>query len=169
MPLETPITYRKDLPLVQEVTNIMHQCDRVALSVIDLTVVDQGGSNNSACATPYVSLAMVAHDQRNYPILCLSDLAYHTQLIQKNNQACLLYDLSSSEAQPLAGKRVSLFGKIETLAKQQQAELWDIYIAAHPDAQLYKNFTDFNIYSVSPTHAHLISGFGHIHWVALSN
>ena len=39
------------------------------------------------------------------------------------------------------------------------------YVARHPDAAAYAGFRDFNLYRVSVERAHLVAGFGRIHWV----
>ena len=38
-------------------------------------------------------------------------------------------------------------------------------MARQPDAAAYAGFRDFNLYRVSVERAHLVAGFGRIHWV----
>ncbi len=39
------------------------------------------------------------------------------------------------------------------------------YLARHPDAAAYVQFRDFNLYRVEIDRAHLVAGFGRIHWL----
>ena len=39
------------------------------------------------------------------------------------------------------------------------------YLARHPDAAGYVGFRDFNLYRVEIERAHLVAGFGRIHWL----
>jgi putative heme iron utilization protein len=39
------------------------------------------------------------------------------------------------------------------------------FLARHPDAAMYAGFRDFRFYRVTPERAHLVGGFGKIHWL----
>ena len=41
-------------------------------------------------------------------------------------------------------------------------------VARHPSAEIYRDFADFKLYRVSVTRAHLVAGFGRIHWIEAS-
>ncbi|BCX18094.1 MAG: pyridoxamine 5'-phosphate oxidase [Geminicoccaceae bacterium] len=112
---------------------------------------------------PYVSLAMVTVDHDAEPVLLISDLADHTRNIRRDPRVSLLFDGTAGLAVALTGARASVQGRAvcidgdERLAKR--------YVAHHPDAELYLGFKDFHLFKVRIEKAHLVAGFGRIHWV----
>src|SRR5690348_9055131 len=40
------------------------------------------------------------------------------------------------------------------------------FLARHPGAAMYAGFKDFAFYRLDATRAHLVAGFGRIHWIA---
>ncbi len=135
----------------QAVRGLMRGCRRVGLG----TVEREGGG-------PYVSLAMVALDQDAAPLLHLSDLADHTRNLKADPRVSLLFDGTLESAVPLAGERASVQGRAEVANDER---LLARYLARHPDAAGYAGFRDFNLYRVTIERAHLVAGFGRIHWV----
>jgi putative heme iron utilization protein len=99
---------------------------------------------------PYASLVLSACDHDGSPLLLLSDLADHSRNL----------------ADPLTGPRASLLGEIRPIADQAQAaRLAARYIARHPGAADYAGFADFRLYRMTVESAHLVAGFGRIHWL----
>ncbi len=133
------------------IRRLMRRLIRVSLGTIDR---DGGG--------PYTSLAMVALDHDATPLLLLSDLADHTQNLKRDGRVSLLFDGTIERAVPLTGERATLQGRVAPATEQRQL---DRYIARHPDAADYAGFRDFNLYAVTIERAHLVAGFGRIHWV----
>jgi putative heme iron utilization protein len=43
------------------------------------------------------------------------------------------------------------------------------FLARHPSAALYADFADFHLYRIAVERAHLVAGFGRIHWIAASD
>jgi hypothetical protein len=39
------------------------------------------------------------------------------------------------------------------------------FVARHPSAELYAGFGDFRLYRMTVARAHLVAGFGRIHWI----
>jgi putative heme iron utilization protein len=39
------------------------------------------------------------------------------------------------------------------------------FLARHPSAALYADFADFRLYRIAVERAHLVAGFGRIHWI----
>ena len=93
----------------------------------------------------------------------LSDLADHTRNLKADPRVSLLFDGTLESAMPLAGERATVQGSIERVADPR---LLARYVARHPDAAAYAGFRDFNLYRVTVERAHLVAGFGRIHWVA---
>ena len=56
--------------------------------------------------------------------------------------------LFRSEAQPLADE-----------------SLVALFVARHPSAGMYAGFKDFRLYRMTVARAHLVAGFGAIHWI----
>jgi hypothetical protein len=136
------------------IRRLMRRCQRVGLGT-----VEHDGA-------PYVSLAMVALDHDASPLLYLSDLADHTKNLKGDPRVSLLFDGTLDQAVPLAGERATVQGRIERVADER---LLARYVARHPDAAAYAGFRDFNLYRVTANRAHLVAGFGRIHWVAAAD
>ncbi len=132
------------------IRKLMRRCLRVGLGTLE-----PDGS-------PYVSLAMCALDHDASPLLYLSDLADHTKNLKVDARVSLLFDGTLDSAVPLAGERASVQGRIEATRDER---LLARYVARHPDAAAYAGFRDFNLYRVAVARAHLVAGFGRIHWV----
>jgi putative heme iron utilization protein len=112
---------------------------------------------------PYVSLAMVTVDHDAQPILLISDLADHTRNIRRDPRVSLLFDGTVGLAVPLTGARASVQGR--AVCVDGDARLARRYVAHHPDAELYLGFKDFHLFKVIVEKAHLVAGFGRIHWL----
>ncbi|WP_448192433.1 HugZ family pyridoxamine 5'-phosphate oxidase [Azospirillum sp. sgz301742] len=132
------------------------------------------GADRAALATgqrdgagwPYPSLALTALDHDGTPLLLISRLADHTQNILADSRVGLLFDGTAGLAQPLAGARVSVLGRA---VPSDEPRHRDRYLARHPDAALYAGFADFALYRVEVERAHLVAGFGRIHWIGAAD
>jgi putative heme iron utilization protein len=110
-----------------------------------------------------VSLAMVAVSATAAPLLLLSNLADHTRNLKADSRVSLLFDGTLGLTMPLAGARATVQGKaVVSTGEAERAR----YVRRHPDAEQYLSFGDFNLYRVEIERAHLVAGFGRIHWVA---
>jgi putative heme iron utilization protein len=134
-----------------DIRRLMRETPRVALGTLE-----------AAGGAPYVSLAMAALDQIGRPLLLLSDLADHTRNLRADSRVSLLFDGTVGLESPLAGARATVQGRIG--ASSDAHDRWR-YAARHPEAELYAGFADFNLYRVEIERAHLVAGFGRIHWV----
>lgn len=111
---------------------------------------------------PYVSLVSVATAHDGAPLLLLSDLSDHAKNLKVDDRVSLLLVGTGEVEDPLAGERVSLLGRLaQTDGSRDRAR----YLARHPAAALYADFGDFAFYRMSVERAHLIGGFGRIHWL----
>lgn len=111
---------------------------------------------------PYGSLVLLALDHAARPLLLLSTLAEHTRNLQRDPRVSLLVDGTGGHAQPLTGPRVTVLG---TIARSDDPADRARFLGRHPDAGLYQGFGDFAVYRLAPTRAHLVAGFGAIHWI----
>ena len=112
---------------------------------------------------PYVSLVMAAVDHDAAPLLLLSDLADHTRNIKVDPRISLLFDGTVDATVPLAAERATVQGQAVRIDKVGREAAR--YVSRHPDAQSYLSFGDFNLYRVEVSSAHLVAGFGRIHWI----
>ncbi|HTS92071.1 MAG TPA: pyridoxamine 5'-phosphate oxidase family protein [Stellaceae bacterium] len=111
---------------------------------------------------PFASLVLAALDADGTPMLLISDLSEHAKNIAGESRVSLLFDGTAGLADPLTGPRVTVLGH----AKQSDAaERLRRFLARHPAAELYAGFKDFHLYRVEVARAHLVAGFGRIHWI----
>ncbi len=112
---------------------------------------------------PYAALVLLAVDHDASPLLLISGLAEHTKDIAADNRAALLVDGTFGLDEPLTGARATLLGRIEKTAEPRHRQR---FLARHPGAAMYADFKDFGFFRVDVERAHLVAGFGRIHWIA---
>lgn len=140
----------------QQARAVARACRTAALST---TMAD--GPNASKGGQPYASLVLTAFDQDASPILLISRLADHTKNILADDRVALLCDGTAHFAEPLTGPRVTLLGRAE---KTEDPRHRARYLARHPSAEMYAGFADFAFYVIHVERAHIVAGFGKIHW-----
>jgi len=111
---------------------------------------------------PYASLVLVAPDTDGAPLLLLSDLAEHSKNLKRDPRAALLFDGTAGMAEPLAGPRVTLLGRIEPALRP---DALDRYVARHAEARSWAEMRDFRLYRLAADRAHLVAGFGRVAWI----
>lgn len=139
-------------PAAVTVRRIVRTIDRAALGT---RLRDTDGA-------PYVSLVLVATDPVGRPLLHLSDLADHTRNLEADDRASLLFDATGERDDVLAGERATLIGRLVPADDPADRER---YLRRHPGARLYAGFADFRFRRFVPERAHLVAGFGRIHWL----
>ncbi|WP_049974238.1 pyridoxamine 5'-phosphate oxidase family protein [Azospirillum sp. B4] len=115
---------------------------------------------------PYPSLVLVAMDGAGRPLLLLSELALHTRNLRQDGRAALLFEDTGGLENPLTGPRLSVMGRAEPLAGEEAEAARALYLERHPSAALYADFPDFRFWRLDIAQAHLVAGFGRIHWLA---
>ena len=133
----------------RQARRLMVAADRAVLATL------QGG-------WPYASLVLPALDGEGAPLLLLSDLAEHAKNLKGDARCSLLYDGTAGLADPLTGPRVTVLGEAHPI---QDKDLLARFVARHPSAGLYAGFGDFRLYRITVARAHLVAGFGAIHWI----
>lgn len=109
---------------------------------------------------PYVSLVTVALLAGGSPLMLLSQLARHTQNLNADSRASLLFEPAGvPEGDPLAIARVTVVGRA---APTPDPSARARFLANHPDAGMYASFADFRFFELPPQSAHFIGGFGRI-------
>ncbi|MEQ9332134.1 DUF2470 domain-containing protein [Thalassobaculum sp.] len=112
---------------------------------------------------PYASLVLMAVDHDASPLLLVSTLAEHTRNLQADPRAAILVDGTAGLDEPLTGARATLLGRF---ARDDDPERRARYLRRHPSAAGYAGFGDFAIWRMTVERAHLVAGFGRIHWMA---
>jgi len=141
----------------EAVRSLLRGVDRATLA----TKVRDDGAPEGAHA-PYASLVLLAVDQDAAPLLLLSDLADHTKNLQADPACSLMIDGTQGLDNPLTGARATLQGRI---ALHPDAGALRRFVNRHPSAAMYAGFGDFNLYRMTVDRAHLVAGFGRIHWI----
>jgi putative heme iron utilization protein len=126
------------------------------------TLSTLGRADSPAAGHPFGSLVLVAADHDATPLLLISSLAEHTKNLAADARVSLLFDATASLADPLTGARLTLLGRAEPARAPHQRTR---FLARHPSAEGYVGFRDFAMVQVRPGGAHLVAGFGRIHWL----
>jgi putative heme iron utilization protein len=145
-----------DLPPGAVARGVMRAVDRASLATI------MRGDQPDAGA-PYASLVLAALDHDASPILLISQLADHTRNLDADGRVSLLFDGTAGLDEPLTGPRVSVQGRAARTADPRHRAR---FLARHPGAAMYAGFKDFAFYRLEIARAHLVAGFGRIHWLA---
>jgi heme oxygenase (biliverdin-IX-beta and delta-forming) len=108
---------------------------------------------------PYASLLLTATEPDGSPIFLISKLALHTKNLTPDARASLLIDATGTDADPMAGSRITLIGEARPTTSATARRR---FLARHPNAG-YADFPDFSFYAFDIASAHFIGGFGRIH------
>ena len=112
--------------------------------------------NHPQTGAPYVArVAMLWADGALYTLI--STLSTHTQAILANPACAALIGEPGSKGDPLTHPRMTVMGRADRTDKQAFKPIW---LAAIPKAQLYYDFTDFQLYRLTPEAIDLNGGFG---------
>ena len=108
---------------------------------------------------PYASLLLTATEPDGAPVLLISKLALHTKNLAGDARASLLIDGTGTDADPMAGARITLIGEARPTTSATARRR---FLARHPAAAGYADFPDFSFYAFDIASAHFIGGFGRI-------
>lgn len=136
----------------RRVRDLMRGLDRATLST----------AQRDAEGWPYGSMVMFATDASARPLLLISELADHTKNLHEDKRASLMFDGTAGLDEPLTGARATLLG---TLSKCDDEGAKARYLRRHPNASFYAGFGDFSIWRMEVERAHIVAGFGDIHWL----
>jgi putative heme iron utilization protein len=140
----------------QSVRGLLRSCDRATLATLQRT------GSEAPAGWPYASLVLMAVDQDAAPILLISTLADHTRNLLADPRASLLVDGTAGLDEPLTGARATVMGRLE---KTDDPRHRARFLARHPAAAMYAGFGDFAVWRMTVGRAHIVAGFGRIHWV----
>lgn len=151
------------------VRKLIRGADRAVLSTLQRPprAAPTDGAWAESAGWPYGSLVLVGCTPDARPITLISTLAEHTRNLMADPRASLLIDGTAGLSDPLTGARATLMGRLERLEPADPAfeTCRARFLRRHPGAQLYAGFGDFGIWRLAVERAHLVAGFGRIHWV----
>ena len=127
-----------------------------------MRATDRAALATSLEGWPFASLVLAALDHDGTPLLLISDLSEHAKNIKRAPRVSLLFDGTQGLDDPLTGPRVTVLGEAHVSAEPR---LRQRFLARHPAAELYAGFADFHLYRIAVARAHLVAGFGRIHWI----
>ena len=114
---------------------------------------------------PFASLAPYALSRSGEPILLLAGLAQHTKNLALDPRSCLFVQDRAAEADPQAGARATVLGRVRRAEPEELEDVRARYVALHPQAEKYFDQHDFALYLHSVDEVRYIGGFGVIGWV----
>ena len=143
---------RPNISSVKEIAAEARSMVRAALKASLGTLLQPSGH-------PYASLLLTATEPDGSPIFLISKLALHTKNLTADARASLLIDATGTDADPMAGARITLIGEARPTTSATARRR---FLARHPNAG-YADFPDFSFYAFDIASAHFIGGFGRIH------
>lgn len=121
-------------------------------------------STLTAAGYPYGSAVSYAVDGEGAPVLLVSEMAEHTVNARGDERASLLVAADTpGDADPLSTARMTLVGRLRLL--DEPGDRRDAYLAKHPYAGYYADFSDFGFWQLDVEQCRFVGGFGHMSWV----
>jgi putative heme iron utilization protein len=105
---------------------------------------------------PVIALVTPAIGPDGAPLVLLSTLSAHTRTLMIDPRCALMVAGMPAEENPQTSPRLSLSGKAAPAAG---AAVRAAYLAVHPYAELYIDFTDFSLWRIEVTGARFVGGF----------
>lgn len=138
---------------------------RWAATLVRAARVGSLGTLEKGTGMPYTSLVTLATEPAGNPVMLISRLAVHTQNLMADARCSIMCDAQSMAGggrgadDPLALGRVTLIGRAGRIAPEPVRAR---FLARHPGAEMYVDFSDFGFYALQVERAHFIGGFGRI-------
>lgn len=112
-----------------------------------------------ATGHPIATLTSVATDIDGSPVMLLSQLSAHRANLERDPRASILL-ARGGKGDPLAHPRLTAIGAAARVeAAAEAARLRTRFLARHPKAQLYVDFSDFAFFRLRVESGHLNGGF----------
>lgn len=123
-----------------------------------LRAIRAGALATVSAEGPFASLASVATLPDGSPLMVLSQLAAHTRHLAEDPRCSLLL-AETGKGDPLAHPRLTVVGRALQATAEQRGAWRTRFLARHPKAELYVDFTDFSFWRIEIASAHLNGGF----------
>jgi putative heme iron utilization protein len=105
---------------------------------------------------PFASLVTPAVAPDGSVLLLLSSLAAHTRHLLAQPRCAVMVAGRATDENPQTAPRVSVTGMAVRLDESAPRRFW---VARHPYAALYADFSDFAVWRLVPEAAHYVGGF----------
>lgn len=144
MPKRNPIN-ETDAAAIAQARGLLHAARFGALAVL-----------HPETRAPHVSrVALLWAEGRLLTLI--SDLSIHTRALLTAPDCAVLIGEPAGRGDPLTQPRITVSAVAKVVGK---SDLKDMWLKAIPKAQLYYDFSDFRMFALAPTEAHLNGGFG---------
>ena len=117
---------------------------------------------------PFASVMPFAPGDAASPLFLISGMAIHTQNLLADPRASLLVVQSGSGPDPLGSPRATLMGSVARV-DAPAASIRETYLARHPSARYWVDFSDFAFFRLEVTDVYFVGGFGVMGWVTSQN
>jgi putative heme iron utilization protein len=114
---------------------------------------------------PFGSLMPYALDPAGRPLFLISSMAMHTQNLTADPRASLFLGPADAGADPLGAARATLLGTAEPVPTDDLPKARELYLAGHPQARYWVDFSDFRFFRLAPVELYYVGGFGTMGWV----
>ena len=108
---------------------------------------------------PFTTLVTVATDHDGAPLILVSQLSAHTRHLDADPRCSLLL-AETGPGDPLTHPRLTLTARATKVTKPEaRATVRARFLARHPKAELYADFSDFSFWRLDLEQVHLNGGF----------
>jgi putative heme iron utilization protein len=113
--------------------------------------------DDAGAPQPFASLVTPAVTADGAVLMLLSSLAEHSRHLVANPSCALMAVGQPENLNWQTAPRVTVEGTAQIVADRQARQYW---LARHPYARLYAEFTDFSLWRLIPVQAVFVGGFG---------
>ena len=118
---------------------------------------------------PFGSVTPFSIGAKGRPIFLFSNMAVHTKNLIADPKASLLVSAESAEGELLAGARANVLGSVVPLSQNEIDAERHAYLVAHPQAQQWVTFGDFQFFGMEIAEIYYVGGFGVMGWVSAAD
>ncbi len=138
--------------------------DSSSSAVVARSLLRTGGAASLATleadGVPFASYVVTAPAVNGAPLTLISRLARHTANLARDPRASLLFVRQpQAGSESMTAERLTVTGRC---LPDTDPEARRLFLARHPDAELYAGFADFSLYRFEIAAGHLVAGFGRI-------
>ncbi|MEM9139275.1 MAG: pyridoxamine 5'-phosphate oxidase family protein, partial [Pseudomonadota bacterium] len=108
---------------------------------------------------PMASRVSLATASDGAPVFLISQLSGHFGALERDGRSSILVG-EPGRGDPLAHPRLTVFGRAAKVEGDERARLRARFLARHPKAALYVDFTDFAFWRLAVEGASFNAGFG---------
>lgn len=118
---------------------------------------------------PFGSVAPFGLDAAVRPVLCISELAEHTQNLRVNPSASLMIAQQVAMGDdPLDAARLTLIGRAELVPEADVDDARAAHLAGNPYAAQYIDYGDFALWRLDVDAVRYVGGYGRMSWVSVA-